>query len=241
MLFNQILSDYCLYLLGYPFRTMFTKENKILFLGFPIYISICLGNIVDTTIWWIYPKKWNKPQLPQTFFGGFNPKAFEVAPMPFPHNPFFLLGHLVMYTSGLPAGLHPRGGNRLFSKGSLFLRGLPCPREKQHLFFKEFLLFSKTLLQTFFSKGCHSFGAGHIHKPFFQRLQLFGFAFLSFFAKDVVFFACMVPFFQGLQLLACSSQVYQICHSCHKIRVHMDPLFFCPWVPLPVGGNWDHI
>lgn len=107
--------------------------------------------------------------------------------MPFPHNPFFLLGHLVMYTSGLPAGLHPRGGNRLFSKGSLFLRGLPCPREKQHLFFKEFLLFSKTLLQTFFpkaatvlvlatftnlfSKGCSCLVL--LFFPFLQRMWVF--------------------------------------------------------------------
>ena len=46
-----------------------------------------------------------------------------------------------------------KGGNHLFSKGSLFLRGLPCPREKQHLFYKEFLLILKTPLQAFFPKA----------------------------------------------------------------------------------------
>lgn len=49
-----------------------------------------------------------------------------------------------------------KGGNHLFSKGSLFLRGLPCPREKQHLFYKEFLLILKTPLQAFFPKAATS-------------------------------------------------------------------------------------
>ena len=160
--------------------------------------------------------------------------------MPFPTTPFFAWppGDVHQWSSSRSA---PKGWQPPFFQRLPLFEGVAMPKRKAASFFQRIPAVFKNSIANLFSKGCHSFGAGHIHKPFFQRLQLFGFAFLSFFAKDVGFFACMVPFFQGLQLLACSSQVYQICHSCHKIRVHMDPLFFCPLVPLPVGGNWDHI
>ena len=49
----------------------------------------------------------------------------------------------------------PKGGNHLFSKGSLFLRGLPCPREKQHLFLQRIPADFKNSSASLFSKGCH--------------------------------------------------------------------------------------
>ena len=81
-----------------------------------------------------------------------------------------------------------KGGNHLFSKGSLFLRGLPCPREKQHLFYKEFLLILKTPLQAFFQRLPHSC---------FGHLQIF-FQLLPFLQRLLVCFAFMLPFFRRL-------------------------------------------
>ena len=82
-----------------------------------------------------------------------------------------------------------KGGNHLFSKGSLFLRGLPCPREKQHLFYKEFLLILKTPLQAFFPKAA-TFLLWPPSDFFFQLLP--------FLQRLLVCFAFMLPFFQRL-------------------------------------------
>ena len=78
-----------------------------------------------------------------------------------------------------------KGGNHLFSKGSLFLRGLPCPREKQHLFYKEFLLILKAPLQAFFQRLPHSC---------FGHLQIF-FPIAAFFAKAVGLLCFHAAFF----------------------------------------------
>ena len=118
-----------------------------------------------------------------------------------------------------------KGGNHLFSKGSLFLRGLPCPREKQHLFYKEFLLISKTLLQAFFPKAA-TFLFWPPSETFFPIAADVFFCF--FFAKAVGLLCFHAAFFAkavGLQQPASSSLTPCLQHWQRTIQQKWQELF----------------